>query len=203
MPFLDGSISETPESPFLSDAINNLAKAVSASAPKTEKKSAWTSLEIAKLIVSGLTPILVLIFGIGITRSNDRHKTVIDERIKSYDRIKEDLNRIHCFITDVGTWKEETPQTVVSYKRIVDREMYEEQGIWSKNTMQAYLAYMDAAFATNQGSGIDAKINATLSQKRNSPKWSDDWQTKITGQEADNYQDAYNKMYQAFFNDMK
>ncbi len=182
---------------------NNVAKAVSASGPTTEKKSAWTSLEIAKLIVSGLTPILVLIFGIGITRSNDRHKTVIDERIKSYDRIKEDLNRIHCFIADVGTWKEETPETVVGYKRVADREMYEEQGVWSKNTMQAYLAYMDAAFATNQRSGIDAKINTTLSQKRNSPKWSDDWQTKITGQEADSYRDAYDKMYEAFFNDMK
>jgi len=199
-PIPNGSLK--PESLILGDSINNLANSISSLAPKAEKKSDWTGLEIAKLVISALTPILVVILGIYVSKVQHRNEVLATARVKSYDAIKEDLNRIHCFITDRGTWKEETPATVVGYKRVADREMYEEQGIWSPATMTAFLAYMDAAFTKERGSGLGAGINTTLDQKRNSPKWDDTWKTEITNQKSADYEKAYEAMYKAFAADI-
>jgi hypothetical protein len=195
----------TPEPEMsVSASIDNLTAAIVSTAkptPDAQKKS--NRIEIWKLIISGITPVLVAILTIFVARIGHQQETLTNARVKSYDVVKEDLNRIHCFIKDVGTWKEETPETVIAYKRLIDRERYEEQGMWSPKTMAAYLAYMNAAFATQQGSGLDARINTTLSQKRNSPKWADDWPGKITNAVPDNYQKAYDDMYKAYFADLK
>ncbi len=184
-------------------AINNLAAAINGAAKGPRKKTdPWNSLELTKVVISALTPILVIIVGIFVARAEHRQDTLTSARIKSYDVIKDDLNRIHCFIADVGTWKEETPYTIIGYKRTVDREMYENRGIWSQKTFTAYTTYMDAAFATFQDSGTDARIQTDVYEKDNNSKWNKQWDPQLTGSEATNYRAAYDAMYKAFTDDI-
>src|SRR5262245_48229947 len=114
-----------------------------------EKKSPWTSLEIAKLCAGLLTPILVAWFGFLIqqqlaeqSRSWQSQQRLAYRRLQVYEGVRNELNRIYCFVEDVGTWKEDNPETVISYKRMIDRAMHTHRAIWATDTFQAYLKYM-------------------------------------------------------------
>jgi hypothetical protein len=203
-----------PAEPTVASAVNNLAASIRERTRKPEEKAKlWNSLEVVKLLISSLTPILVIVLGYYVSEielgqsslnaARERRATLLNaERIKSYDAIKDDLNRIDCFITNVGTWKAETPFTVIGYKRDADRVMYEDQGIWSEQTFAAYNAYMDAAFATFQGPGKDARIRTDWGEKEALLNWKKEWNSQLTGQEADNYKSAYDAMYKSFNRDI-
>ena len=200
---MSGSDPLHPAKAALSDAIIKLASAIEHTSKNSDKKSSgWNSLEIFKLLISAATPLLVLYLGISITRNQKSLDLVADQRVRSYDSIKDDLNRIHCFVTDVGTWKEETPTTIISYKRVVDRVMYEDRGFWSPKTFQAFIDYENAAFVPYQGSGRDAQIRTEEWQKRNLSSWKADWHEHLTGEVDPNYQAAYTKLYNAFSDDL-
>lgn len=164
------------------------------------ENSPWNSLEVAKLIASLLTPIVVALMGAGIQREiahqdmvQKANTRLADRRIAVYDSIKNDLNRIYCFVEDIGTWKAETPDSIVELKRNLDQTMYTNQAIWSPETFQAYLDYMSSAFATFQGVGVDAKIKTTDVQKAVSIKgWRQDWSLRLAPYDA-----AHRKRYEA------
>jgi hypothetical protein len=189
----------------LSAAINNLASAIAAAnSPKPEKpECSWTSLEITKLIISTITPIVLLLLGIYVANSEHHAEALTNARLKSYDTIKEPLNRIHCFILDVGTWKEETPEKVIGYKRELDREMHEEKAIWSPETFDDYTAYIDgAAFHIFGGIGQDAQVRTTFEQKRTLPNWDQAWEAHLTGSTDPDYQQVYDHLYNSFMRDL-
>jgi len=188
--------------PSLSSAINNLASAIQAGRQTSEKpEKLWNSLESTKLIVSALTPILLLIVGIYVTQVEHHQEALTAARVKSYDTIKDNLNRIHCYVADRGPWKEETPDTVIGYKRAVDREMYEEKGIWSDATFAAYIRYTEAAFKMSRGPGQDPQIRSLTYQKSTLSTWKQDFADKFATPDP-KYQQAYDDMYKAFFHDI-
>ena len=89
----------------------------------------WTSLEIAKLIASTLTPVTVALFGWYLTRFAKsiehrqwRNQRLIEKRIAIYDDLSPHLNDLLCFFTFVGCWKELAPPQVIAIKRVVDKK---------------------------------------------------------------------------------
>lgn len=154
-----------------------------------ELRSPWNSLEVAKLIASLLTPIAVVLIGYfvqqqlaGQNRSWQIQQRIADRRLQVYDAIRIDLNRIYCFVEDVGTWKEDNPETIVAYKRFLDGTMHSQRAIWQSDTFQTYLQYMDAAFEMYQGVGTDAKIKTTDKEKLvGIPGWKKEWGARLTG----------------------
>lgn len=197
-----------PPDPLADDsvgaALNNLASAIRATTEQPVKSDKmWTSLEVTKLIISTITPLVLLFLGIYVANIEHHAEALTNARLRSYDTIKEPLNRIHCFILDVGTWKEETPDKVIGYKRALDREMHEEKAIWSRETFDAYIAYIDgAAFHIFGGVGKDAQIRTTAYQKRSIPNWSQDWEAHLTGSMAPNYEQAYDRLYGSLMRDL-
>jgi hypothetical protein len=212
----------------LSSALNNLASAIRETKESGPKQSNWNSLEITKLLLSSVTPVIGIALGYYVAVTEMQKQAVVNERlaaeqiakqaevsqrlqyeqvmlnrrVKSYDTIKDDLNRIHCFILDIGTWKEETPDTVIGYKRAIDREMSENKDIWSPKTVSAYEAYMNAAFAPYQGAGKDAAIKTSADQKDANSKWRRTWDSRLTGTVDLEYRKAYDDLSQSFLADI-
>ena len=141
-----------------------------------------TGLEIVKIVASVSTPVIVLLLGVWAKNIaidyekraslNDR---VIEKRVELYEKVDEDLNDIFVFLTQVGNWKELTPQMVVEKKRQVDKVMYTSRPYWSDVVFNAYIEFMGSAFETYTGIGEDAKFRTEIWQFKELPHWKESW----------------------------
>lgn len=150
-------------------------------------------MELAKLLVSILTPLAIVAVGYFIQRamanqsqSWKRLDRLVDKRVDVYEKIAEDLNRIHCYVLDIGGFKQETPETILAAKRNVDRQMFIYRAIWPPETFAAFLRFIESSFEHFQGIGRDAKIRTTFVEKKTAyerkgetwPAGWDEWFTK-------------------------
>lgn len=124
--------------------------------------SPWNSLEVAKLVISAITPLLVFVLGISITRSlkNAEHATGLRSEI--YKTIGSDLNDIYAYLSFVGGWKELCPSDVIARKRAVDRAMYMYKPFFTPELFKTYLEFMDQAFRVYGAPGQDARIRTDI-----------------------------------------
>lgn len=184
-------------------------------------KPVWNSLETAKLIVAIFTPITVAWVGFLFQQQTARQNALVqdqiakqntivqqqiafqnrqfqsqqkllDRRLQVYDSMRVELNRIFCFVEEIGTWKEDTPQTIIRYKRDLDQTVYTQSALWSVDTVEAYTTYIKAAFQTYSGPGKDAQIRSGVEQKMRIAGWQEDWREKFTGSRDREHQQKYN-----------
>ncbi|TJW89452.1 MAG: hypothetical protein E5V92_03500 [Mesorhizobium sp.] len=174
-----------------------------------ERKSPWNSLEVVKLCASLLTPIVIALIGYFVqqqlavqSRAWQSQQRILERRLQIYDAISGDLNRIYCFVDDVGTWKEDNPETIISYKRAIDRKMFSQQAIWSRDVFKAYNDYMNAAFKTYQGVGTDAQIRTTDAQKKSLLGWKPEWSARLTEETGREHNEVYLKLMELMSRDM-
>ena len=111
-----------------------------------DKPSPWTSLEIAKLGISALTPILVLTVGIVINHSVKVAERSSTLRSEIYRTVGEDLNDIYCYLMFVGNWKDLTPADIIARKRSVDKTMYTYRPLFTEELFATYKTFMHEAF---------------------------------------------------------
>ena len=136
-------------------------------------------------------------------RSFRAMQRLADRRLDVYDQVRIDLNRIYCYVEDVGTWKEETPESVIGYKRHVDTIMHTNRSLWSPETFEAYLFYMDAAYATYEGGvGKDARLRTTVLEKQVLDSWKDSWQERFTGKRDPAHKEKYSRMQNQISRDL-
>ena len=79
--------------------------------------SPWTSLEKAKLAVSIITPLLVLILGIVINNSVKSAERSTGLRSEIYKTVGGDLNDTYSYLAFLGGWKELSPADVIARNR--------------------------------------------------------------------------------------
>jgi len=172
-------------------------------------------MEIAKLIISLLTPLSIVLVGYFVqralaeqSRSWKFQDRVIDKRIEIYEKIAEDLNRIYCYVTDVGTFKGETPNTIIEAKRNVDKYMYIYQAIWSEDTFKAFKKYEASAFVTHQGdAGEDARIRSKLFEKKaarenRDQSWTASWDECFTEECDPAHREKYQELVRLLSKDL-
>jgi hypothetical protein len=156
-------------------------------------------------------PLVLAVFGYLIQQKlseQDRawktSQRVIDRRLQVYDSIGRDLNRIYCFVQDVGTWKEDTPEKVIGYKRSIDGQMHAHRAIWPRDTFAAYVDYMDrSAFLIFQGVGSDPRIRTGDGQKRiGVVGWKSDWSAQLTGERDPNHRQKYERLVDLISRDL-
>ncbi len=130
-----------------------------------EPKEVWNSLEVAKLLVSALTPIVIVVLGIWIARITKRFeqiqwvgRRVIERRIDVYDEIAPMLNDLFVYFTFIGHWKELSPTQVIELKRLLDRRVHVFASLFSDKFLTCYFSYMNLCFKTYQGWGEDARL---------------------------------------------
>jgi hypothetical protein len=125
-------------------------------------------------VLNSLTiPILLAVVGFmigfvaqSVSRRWQVKDRVAEKRLDIYERIGEDLNRIYCYIMDVGDFKDDTPDSIIAAKRRVEKQMNIYRALWPDDTFAALRAYMRSGFKTFQGPGVPARIRASTFEKK-------------------------------------
>jgi hypothetical protein len=144
----------------------------------------WNSLEVAKLLVATLTPIAVLLLGIWVRQIVGRieerqwqNTTLIEWRIRVFEKVGPLLNDLFCYGMYIGDWKRITPPELIEKKRILDREFTLTRALFSANLISVYQDFMRAIFLENSGKGHSALIlaNREMHKKFHAGAWRPDW----------------------------
>jgi hypothetical protein len=138
----------------------------------SQTQQAWTSLEIVKLGASLLTPTIILLLGIWVTRLAEQFKAVlwanqkvIEKRIGVYDELAPLLNDLYCYYEFVGNWKEFTPPQIIDIKRKLDKKVYINAPLFSPDFQHLYDALIHRCFETYVGLGLNAKLRTPISSE--------------------------------------
>lgn len=152
----------------------------------------WNTLELAKLLVSALTPLAVLVFGFWVNRRLKRfehlqwgNQKVIEKRLAIWDQVAPLLNDLLCYFTYVGAWKEGMPTEMVKLKRQFDRIMHVNASLFPEDVLTKYNDFMGACFSTYGGWGRDAALRTqTLRRKQVAgDAWKPEWDVCFTPKE--------------------
>lgn len=170
----------------------------------------WTYLGVL-----ALTPVVVALVGFFVTSALKRREYNFSaaERRREickalYDDVGPQLNRIYCYITDLGDYGHYTPHDIIQAKRDADRIFYTYRTLWSEPTRQAYAAFMEVAFATHSGVGVPAKVRASRFQKvhffeNTGRHWDLAYDAMLTEEkDLDAANSAYETVVSAFVRDM-
>jgi hypothetical protein len=146
--------------------------------------SPWNSLEVAKLIAAGATPIFILFLGLLVQRVARRieavqwaNRKVIEKRLEIYDSIAPLLNDLLCYFAYVGNWKELTPAQLVASKRLLDRKVHLASPLFSPTFLERYNDFVQLCFRTYNAMGEDAKLRTSPDNRRTYSResWQGDW----------------------------
>lgn len=145
----------------------------------------WTSLEIAKLVVAALTPVLVAVVGLWINRrlksleaAQWTRQKIVERRIVAYDDLATPLNRLFCYFAYVGSWKETTPPDVVALKRVLDQRAHISAPLFDSDFLPVYNGFIDRCFATFGSWGEDARLRTHIDRRRDAMggSWDRHWE---------------------------
>lgn len=147
--------------------------------------SSWSSLQIATLAVGALTPITVAGLGVLFARTSRRieqvqwaNQTVVTRRLEIFGQLAPGLNKLLCFATFVGGWKEIQPAQAIAIKRQLDETMYANRVLFSDELFDAYRQFMTTLFAMYAATDADAHLRAPVKcrfgDRRNMTWWDED-----------------------------
>lgn len=147
-------------------------------------------METAQLVLSIVTPLLLLALGIPVARYTKRLDTqaaldekLIERRLALFEQIGPDLNDLYCLTQFVGHFRSIDPPSALKRKRRLDKTVHVNRPIFSPDVIRAYKAFIDSVFRTPDRAGEDAKLlidRLTLADERG-----DDWPDAWNGYFAD------------------
>jgi hypothetical protein len=154
----------------------------------------WTSLEIAKLVVAALTPLVVAVLGAFFARTlkhaeNEQWfgQRLVEKRIELLDEALPTLNELYCYFMWFGIWKELSPMEVLERKRRLDRLFYTYRPFFSRDAVAAYEGFQRALFSTYPEPEKSALLRTTMKSRHGDraavypgvwqPAWSDMFST--------------------------
>jgi hypothetical protein len=169
----------------------------------------WNSLEITKLIVQGLTPLLIVLLGILVNRAIKRfehrqwrNQKLIEKRLEIYDDMAPVLNDLLCYFTFVGCWKDLSPAEVVKLKRTLDKKIYLAAPLFSPRFFSACMELMNQCYETYSGWGKDAKLKTKFERRKGAAGtgWQATWEKMYSTQPSDpaTIRKAYQELMKCF-----
>ncbi len=143
----------------------------------------WNSLEVARISVSLLTPIVVVTVGFlfnkrlkGFERNQWTNQRIVDKRLEIYDKLVPLLNEILCFHCYIGNWKEIPPTNAIQYKRTLDKYMSIYKPLFDTDVWSAYNKFIHVCFEASTEWGNDATIRSSYSRRaEHCGGWSAEW----------------------------
>jgi hypothetical protein len=144
----------------------------------------WNSLEIVKLLISIITPIVVAYIAFkfskiatNLANKNWTNQKIIEKRIEIYDLIVPKLNDLLCFYCYIGNWKEITPDKTLEIKRELDKKINIYSALFSPKLLDSYQILISLCFETFTGWGKDAKIKSLYGRRKDcfGKEWNDEW----------------------------
>jgi hypothetical protein len=129
----------------------------------------------------------------------------VTRRLEVFSQLAPGLNRLLCFATFVGGWKEIKPGDAIALKRQLDEIMYANRVLFSDELFSAYHQFMTTLFAMYATTGADARLRAPVKSRwgdRRSLPW---WRRSMTAlfsdssvASLDDIQAAYDQLTQRF-----
>jgi hypothetical protein len=178
--------------------------------------SVWNSLEVVKLAVALLTPVLVLWLGYQVGKVTSRLKAaqwanqkVVEKRITVFDQVAPVLNDLYCYFAFVGNWKELTPPEMVRAKRTLDKAFYIYAPLFSRTFVQRYHSFIRECFETYAGVGHDARLRTPIEsgdgdRRQLTSGWDANWQKLFSPNPSrkDDMKRAYDDLRTGFSNEL-
>ena len=178
------------------------------------EETGWSSLEITKILVSVLMPVSVVVFGWLLNRrlKHIEHRQwanqkLIEKRLQLYDELAPELNKLFCFYTFIGTWKEISPVDALNTKRTLDKKVHIYRYLLGDAFFSSYTSFIDMLFVQFQGDGKSASFKAKIDhEKWGSRKedisytWEKDWDSWFIEEGApssEKVRAGYNKVMKA------
>lgn len=134
----------------------------------SEKKEEMI-VEIIKLVIEALIPIVVLFVGWKLNKrlkeieySQWANQKLVEKKLLLYDEIMPRLNDLFCFYMFVGHWKDISPVDVIDAKRYLDKKVNIYAAILGNGFLQAYDQFSKIAFQTYTAEGADAIIKSVI-----------------------------------------
>ncbi len=163
----------------------------------TVEQGDWTSLDLAQLAVSALTPLLVLFLTWAVSQRAKRadqaesreaaraaaadraNRRAVDRLVELHKEMAPLINDLYCFFTRVGHFREIDPPTLVTKKRQLDKLYFVNEYLFDVELRRDYQAFMQECFKQFAGAGQDAKIRTSRTQLRrergNLAEWDGSW----------------------------
>jgi hypothetical protein len=172
----------------------------------------WTSVQIVTVVVAALTPLTVAALGYFVARAGQRigqlqwaNQTVVARRLDIFKEVAPQINRLLCFATFVGAWKEITPRDVIAVKRKLDETMYANRVLFSDEFFGAYEHFMTTMFAmyatTDADAHVRAPIDSAWGDRRNMSWWQPGMENLFSAEStvsADEIRAAHDRLGQRF-----
>jgi hypothetical protein len=133
----------------------------------------WT--DIITALASALVPVLVVVIGVVLARRQSRNQELIKVRLEYYRSLVPLLNRLMCYMTFIGTWRDESPKEIVALKRHLDTIFFTAAPLFGPEIASAYRVVMDLSFTTFGEWGRDAQIKTSGYRRRQAWQREDPW----------------------------
>lgn len=174
----------------------------------------WT--EILAAVGTALTPIVVAALAYTVTRSQSRSEELLRARLDYYKMLIPDLNRLMCYMTFIGGWRDQSPVDIVDLKRRLDTNFNCAAPLFSPAVLPSYQQLMDLSFATFGNWGQDARIKSNAFRRRQSWRgtgdgaWEAEWDryftlpdsAAISGKSLRLYRESYDELVAAIVRDL-
>ncbi|RDV45019.1 hypothetical protein DOE76_09820 [Leifsonia sp. ku-ls] len=172
----------------------------------------WT--DVVSAISAATVPIAVVVLGVVIGRRQTRNIELVKARLDYYRLLAPDLNRLMCYITFIGTWRDESPPSIIALKRQLDSKFFVAAPLFSREVDEAYRALLDLSFTTFGAWGQDARIKTSAYRRRPAWQGEDAWQAdwdnlfsigdseSISRESLASYRDTYDKLLAALVKDI-
>lgn len=172
------------------------------------------SIAIAKLVASIAVPVAIGISGFYVQHSISEYQSrqmitkeisikLADRRLNLYDQIKGPLNQIYCYIEQIGDWDELSIKDIKNIRRDLNKIMYSNRAIWSPETFNLYLEYIDRAAFQVDFNGSESKIRAEVNDARLlASTQHNDFAWFLTGAIAENHMAVYRELNEALSDDL-
>lgn len=146
-------------------------------------EESWSGLEITKLVLSSITPILIVLIGYLLNNTLHRfenaqwaNRKLVEHRLKLFDEIAPLLNDLFCFYTYVGNWKELSPPDIIECKRKLDKIVHINLALFSQDFHPKYKTFLNCCFKVFNEHGADAKLLTKFDKRKDFVEmWKDSW----------------------------
>lgn len=180
------------------------------------QQNPWNSLEVMRLIISVLTPVILALMGLYLNRMLKkiehrqwRNQKLIEKRLSIYDELAPLLNDLLCYFTYVGNWKDFTPEEIVQKKRAIDKKSYIAQPLFSKIFFTEIMTFIDLCFKPFQGWGQNAKLLTDAGKRKEiyGDKWDKSWDILFISDpkeitDPEKIKESYSRIMKVFSDDI-
>jgi hypothetical protein len=149
--------------------------------------SDWNWLEIAKLLVSAITPLVVIGIGFWLNRklksleqSQWANQKIIEKRISIYDEMAPKLNDVLVYFCYIGRWRQITPPDMIGLKRELDSKFYISAPLFSARFGEVYNQFIAVCYVTYMGWGHGAQLRINKQFRKvvgelKGSEWNSEW----------------------------